>query len=148
MNALGHETRIRDLNSGLHAILIRPDDARALFDQAPALKALSWLPLEGPPEHWGLSLPQVDESALVNRMKRPERLKRDLRERSETDVSLECRERFETAPGVRTIKSYATDERNIGEIIGEYSAEDVGKVMGGNFFRVWQAASAGIPDEL
>jgi membrane dipeptidase len=30
----------------------------------------------------------------------------------------------------------------------EYSADDVGKVMGGNFFRVWQAASAGIADEL
>ncbi len=30
----------------------------------------------------------------------------------------------------------------------EYSSEDVGKVMGGNFFRVWQEASAGIPDEL
>jgi membrane dipeptidase len=30
----------------------------------------------------------------------------------------------------------------------EYSAEDVGKVMGGNFFRVWQAASAGVADEL
>jgi len=25
LNALGHETRVRDLNSGLHAILIRPD---------------------------------------------------------------------------------------------------------------------------
>ena len=30
----------------------------------------------------------------------------------------------------------------------EYSADDVGKVMGGNFFRVWQAASAGVADEL
>ncbi|MEJ2129200.1 MAG: membrane dipeptidase [Woeseiaceae bacterium] len=30
----------------------------------------------------------------------------------------------------------------------EYSSEDVGKVMGGNFFRVWQAASAGVPGDL
>jgi membrane dipeptidase len=35
------------------------------------------------------------------------------------------------------------------ELLGrEYSAEDVGKVMGGNFFRVWQAASAGVAGTL
>jgi membrane dipeptidase len=30
----------------------------------------------------------------------------------------------------------------------EYSGEDVGKIMGGNFFRVWQATTAGVSDEL